>query len=69
MRVSKSASVLCAGQKLLAINSWFTIDMFFCMGSRNDLFFSVEIDLLSFCAGSQYWLGFCMLADDHLVLV
>ena len=68
VRGSKSTSILCVGRNYLVLIYGSKLNWFLC-ASRRWLVFSVRIDWLSFCAGGRNLLDFCMLADNHLVLV
>ena len=41
----------------------------FLSAGRKPLLFGVGIDWLSFCAGDRNWIGFSVLAENHLALV
>ena len=75
---SKSTSVFVCGPNWLVFSLWIEIDLVFSVGIEivwvfvcrpNWLVFSVGIDWVNTCAGGWNWPVFCMLAENHLVLV
>ena len=67
VRVSTLTFFVCV-EKYLVLVYGSKLAWFWCAG-RKRLVFSVGIDWLSCYAGGRNWLGFCMLAEYHLILV
>ena len=66
---AENCLVLIYGSNLTCFLAWGSELTWFLCAGRKWLVFGVGIDWPSLCAGGRNWLGFCMLAENHLVLV